>query len=210
MRVSWKWTVVLAVALAVPALCAADQPAERAAPTPTTVNLMLLRQKSVQSDLKIDAELGKKIVDFTNKEFEAWKEAQNLGEADRERKIQELRSANEKFLADNLSEAQRKRLDQIRWQVTGLQQLNTPEVAKLLNLTAEQQTKFKELRDEARTQLEQIFDPKNRESRTEMLKKFREETDKKVEAVLTDEQKAKAREMVGEPFNGELSFEGPE
>jgi hypothetical protein len=206
MRVSWKWTVVLAV----PALCAADQPAERAAPTPTTVNLMLLRQKSVQNDLKIDAELGKKIVEFTNMEYEAWKEAQNLGEAERDRKVEELRRANEKFLADNLSEAQRKRLDQIRWQVTGLQQLNKPEVAKLLNLTAEQQRKLKELHDEARTQLEQVFDPKNRESRTEKLAKLREEVDKKVEAVLTDEQKAKAREIVGEPFNGELNFEGPE
>jgi hypothetical protein len=206
MRVSWKWTVVLAV----PALCAADQPAERAAPNPTTVNLILLREKSVQADLKIGPELGRKIVEFTNKEYEAWKEAQNLGEAEREQKVKELQRANEKFLEDNLSEAQRKRLDQIRWQVTGLQQLNKPEVAKVLNLTEEQQKKFKEMQAEARTQLEQIFDPKNRETRTEKLAKLREEIDKKVEAVLTDEQKAKARELVGEPFNGELVFDGPE
>jgi hypothetical protein len=206
MRVSWKWTVVLAV----PALCAADQPPERHAPSPTTINLMLLRQKSVQSDLKIDPELGRKIVEFTNKEYEAWKEAQNLSEAERETKVQELHRTNEKFLADNLSDAQRKRLNQIRWQVTGLQLLCTPEVAKLLSLTDEQQKKFKEMHAECRSQLEQIFDPKNRETRTEKLAKLRAEVDKQVEAVLTDEQKAKARELVGEPFNGEITFDGPE
>jgi hypothetical protein len=206
MRVSWKWTVVLAV----PALCAADQPAERAAPTPTTVNLILLRQKSVQDDLKIAPDLGKKIVEFTNKEYEAWKEAQSLGVTEREEKVKELQRANEKFLEENLSEAQRKRLDQIRLQVTGLLQLNKPEVAKLLNLTEEQQKKFKDMLEDARTQLEQIFDPKNRETRTEKLAKLRTEIDQKIESVMTDEQKAKARELVGEPFNGELVFEGPE
>jgi hypothetical protein len=206
MRDLWKWTVVLAV----PALCAADQPAERSVPSPTTVNLILLRQKSVQEDLKIAPELGRKIVEFTNKEFEAWQEVQKLNESEREPKIKELQNANEKFLAENLSEGQRKRLDQIRWQVTGLMLLTKPEVAKMLNLTEEQQTKFKEMQAEARGQLEQLFGPGSREGRTEKLAKLRAEIDRKVEAILTDEQKAKAKELVGERFNGELVLEGPE
>jgi hypothetical protein len=191
-------------------LCAADQPAEQFVPSPTTTNLILLRQKSVQEDLKIAPELGKKIVEFTDKEYQAWQEAQKLNETEREQKIKELQGANEKFLAENLSEGQRKRLDQIRWQVTGLIQLTRPEVAKMLNLTEEQQKKFKEMRAEARGELEQLLGPGGREGRTEKLAKLRADIDKKVEAVLTDEQKAKARELVGERFNGELSLEGPE
>jgi hypothetical protein len=206
MRAFWKCTLILAV----PALCAAEEPAERAAPNPTTVDLILLREKSVQEDLKLDAALARKIVEFTNKQYEAFQDALKLGEADREQKIKALQTENERFLAANLSEAQRKRVDQIRWQVTGLQQLNNPEVAKLLNLTNDQQQKFKELHTAARAQLEKVFADKSREARTEQLSKLRAEIDKKIESLLTDEQKAKAKELVGEPFNGELIFEGPE
>jgi hypothetical protein len=43
-----------------------------------------------------------------------------------------------------------------------------------------------------------------------MLAKLRAETRKKILAELTDEQKAKVREMVGAPFEGEIVFEEPE
>jgi hypothetical protein len=204
MQFLWKWTLVLAV----PALVAADQPAERNYPSPTTVNLILLRQRSVQEDLKVSAELGKKIDEFTNKEYLSFQEALKLGDAEREAKIKELGEANDKFLAENLSEGQRKRLDQIRWQVTGLHQLTKPEVAKLLGLTEEQQQKFKEMHAAALKQLEEVFSA--REGKNEKFAKLRAEIDKKVEAALTEEQKAKARELVGERFTGEITIEAPE
>jgi hypothetical protein len=52
-------------------LTAADDPAEQHVPDGVTVQLILLRQKSVQADLKITPELAKKIIDFTKKEYEA-------------------------------------------------------------------------------------------------------------------------------------------
>ena len=132
--------------LAVPAmLVAADQPAENLFPDDVTVHLVLLRQKSVQEELKITAELAKKISEFTNKEYEAFQKALQLGEKEREPRLEALEKENQKFLDDNLTPAQRKRLDQITMQVTGLQQLTRPEVAKLLNLTEAQQQKFKEM-----------------------------------------------------------------
>ncbi len=209
MHAFWRWILVLTV----PALwVAAALPAEPepAPPNETTIQLILLREKSVQKELKISPELSKKIMDFTNKEYEAFQKAQQLSMAEREKKLMELERTNRKFLADNLSAGQRKRLRQIAVQVTGLAQLTKPQVARLLNLTNEQQQKFKKMRDEARKELEAIMDVKNRQERNAKLAKLREDIDKKVEAVLTDEQKKKVRELVGEPFKGEILLEGPQ
>ena len=189
---------------------AADEPADQLAPNDVTVHLILLRQKSVQEELKITAELAKKISEFTNKEYEAFQKALQLGEKEREPRLEALEKENQKFLDDNLTPAQRKRLDQITMQVTGLQQLTRPEVIKLLNLTAEQQQKFKAMQQEARKELEEIVGAKNREGRNEKLAKLRADIDKKVEAALTPEQKAKAKEIVGEPFKGKILLEEPE
>jgi Spy/CpxP family protein refolding chaperone len=197
--------------LAVPALLvAADEPADQLAPNDVTVHLILLRQKSVQEALKLTPELTKKVVEFTNKEYEAFQKAMQLGEKEREAKLLELEKANQKFLADNLTAAQNKRLDQITMQVTGLQQLTRPEVVKLLSLTEAQQRKFAEMQKEARKELEGILGAKDREGRNEKLAKLRADIDQKVEAVLTREQKEKAKELVGEPFKGRLLLEGPE
>jgi Spy/CpxP family protein refolding chaperone len=202
------WT--LALALAVPAACVAAEPAEAVVPEGTTIQLLLLRQKSVQEDLKITPEVAQKIAEFTTKESGEYQKALKLGEKERQEKIEELERANRKFLEDNLSAAQRKRLAQITLQVTGLQQLTRPEAARALNLTEEQQNKFKEMQKEARKAFVELINSKDREGRNEKLAKLREEIDKKIEAVLTDEQKAKAKELIGEPFKGKLVFEDSE
>jgi hypothetical protein len=180
------------------------------APETTTAQLLLLRQKSVQKELKLTDDNVKKIMEFTNKESNEYGKALRLDATERERKIEELERANKKFLADNLSAGQRKRLAQITLQVTGIYQLGRPEVAKVLNLTEEQQTKFEDLQKETRKALEEIITSTERAGKTEKLAKLREETNKKIMAALTDEQKAKAREIVGEPFKGEIVFEEPD
>jgi hypothetical protein len=189
---------------------AAEPADEPLVPEGTTVQLILLRQKSVQEELKVSADLAKMIKEFTDKEYEAFQGAVKLNEKEREQKLEELEKANQKFLADNLSAAQRKRLDQIAMQVTGLRQLTRPEVAKVLDLTDEQQKKFADMQKEAAKDFEAIMGDKDRAGRTAKLAKLRADIDKKVEAVLTDKQKEKARELVGEPFKGELVIEDRE
>jgi Spy/CpxP family protein refolding chaperone len=204
MRTFWKWALVLAV----PAVWAATaRPADVIIPDDVTVQLLLLRQKSVQDELKLTPDAVKKIMDFTDKEAEAYAKAQASGEDERKKKEDALESDNKKFIEDNLSADQRKRLNQIALQVTGLAQLNKAEVIKALNLTDDQQKKFKDLQEKARKAFEELLDPKNREGRNEKLAKLREEERKQIDAILTDEQKAKAKEIVGEPFKGELLFE---
>jgi DNA-binding MarR family transcriptional regulator len=198
-----KWVLVLAV----PATLVAAQQPEPIAPEGTTIKLILLRQKSVQQELKLTPEVVKTIFEFTSREYDAEQRAEKLSEKEREQKFQELEKANEKFLADTLTAAQRKRLDQITLQVTGLEQLTRPEVIKVLSITEEQQRKFKEMQKEAHKELEEIIGAK--EGRNEKLAKLRAEIDKKVLAVLTDKQKEIARELVGEPFKGEIVLEEP-
>jgi hypothetical protein len=201
MRTLWKWALVLAI----PAGWVAAQQPDEAIPDETTVQLLLLRQKSVQKELQLGPDFAKKITDFTNKEADAYLDALKLKDAESKKKIEELEQTNKKFIEDHLNAAQRKRLEQIGMQVTGLQQLTRPEGAKALDLTEQQQTKFRELYKEARKQLEDII--MSKEGRNEKLAKLRKEVDSKIGAVLTDAQKKKAREIVGEPFTGELLFE---
>jgi Spy/CpxP family protein refolding chaperone len=209
MRTFCKWALVLAAGTvwAAPARAGGQDDV----PGKTTFQLLLLRQKSVQQELKITPEQAKKIQEFCNKEHEAFLKAVKLGKEEAEKKILELRAANQKFLEDNLSEAQRKRLGQIYLQVTALHQLVQPEAAKALNLTDAQQTKFKEMHAEARKKFFAILEAKeNREARHQKLKQMREEVYKAIGEVLTAEQKAKAKELVGEEFKGELQFDDPE
>jgi hypothetical protein len=203
MRTLYTWGLVLAVTSTA---VAADDEAP-IAPETTTAQLMLLRQKSVQQELKISPDLAKKIAEFTNKESAEYGKSLKLKDSDRKGKFEELEKANKKFLEDNLSAEQRKRLEQITLQVTGLHQLTRPEVVKALSLTDEQQKKFKEMQKEGRAELEAIFNDPKREGKNEKLAKYREATFKKIEDALTDAQKTKVKELVGEIFKGEIVFE---
>src|SRR5262249_23805010 len=99
-----KWLLVLAV----PALgWAAAPPADEISREGTTVPLLLLRQKSVQAELKLTPEVVKKIMDFTNKEADEYLKDLKLGEQERQKKIDELEKEEKKFLEDLLTPAQR-------------------------------------------------------------------------------------------------------
>jgi hypothetical protein len=205
MRNFTKWVVVLLV----PAVWAATAwPAEAPIPEGTTVKLLLLRQKSVQKELELGADEIKKIMDFTAMESEAAHKAAELGEGERREAFEKLLRLNDKFLSDTLTPKQSKRLDQITMQFTALYHLTKPEAAKELNLTDDQVNKFKEMQTEGRKALAELL--QDRAGRTEKFAKLREETRMKILALLTDDQKAKIREMVGPPFEGEIVFEEPD
>lgn len=201
---TWKCVLILAVPVL---LVAADSPEERLIPERTTIELLLLRQKSVQKELNVSPGLATRVGQFTSMQSERFRGVLKLGEEQRKQRLMELAKVNKRFLDDNLTAAQRKRLFQITLQTTGLHELNRPEVAKELNLSEEQQQKFKDLQKQHRKELAEIIHPKGRETRSAKLAKLREDTREKIQAILTGEQKAKVREMVGEPFKGEILFE---
>jgi hypothetical protein len=207
MRTFMKWVVVLLV----PAVFGATaRPAEPAVPEGTTVKLLLLRQKSVQKELEISADVVKKILAFTDGQSAAVKKVLELGDAERKEAFEKLAKENDKFLTDTLTEKQGKRLNQIMMQFTALTQLTKPEMVKDLKLSDEQVKKLKDLQMEARKALVDLLQSKDAAGKSEKLAKTREETRMKILAILTDEQKAKVREMAGPPFEGEIVFEEPE
>jgi Spy/CpxP family protein refolding chaperone len=204
MRTFMNWAMVLIVPAA---FVATARSAEPVVPTGATVKLLLLRQKSVQKELELTPEVTQKILAFTTMQSEAVQKAAGQGDAALKEAFVQLAKQNEQFLADTLTPKQSKRLDQIVMQFTALTQLTKPETAKALNLSDEQVQKLKDLQTEAHKALVDLLEAK--EGRTEKLAKLREETRTKILALLTDEQKAKVREMAGPPFEGEIVFEEP-
>jgi Spy/CpxP family protein refolding chaperone len=202
-----NWAVVLLVSTVFGETARAADPV---LPEGTTVKLLLLRQKSVQKELELTPETIKKIMDFTQAQSEAAQKTANLGEAARKEAFEKLLKENDKFLADNLNAKQSKRLDQIMMQFTALTQLTKPEMVKELKLTDDQVTKFKEMQTATRKAMVEVLEAPAGAGKNEKFAKLREETRKKILVVLTDDQKAKVREMAGPPFEGEIVFEEPE
>lgn len=204
MRRIWKAATVLAISII---WVAAAQTQEMPLPDGTTVKLILLRQKSVQKELNLAADDVNKIMEFTSKQYETARKLLGLTEDERKEKFSALEKENKKFLADSLKPDQRKRLDQITMQLTGLMQLTRPQIIKQLKLTEAQVGKVKQLQKEARKKLAELIDAKGSEGRNEKLAKLREQTRKNIMELFTEEQRVIARQMVGEPFTGELVFE---
>jgi Spy/CpxP family protein refolding chaperone len=204
---TWKWVLVLALSVA---WAPAARAGEGVVPEGTTVQLLLLRQKSVQQELKLTPDVTRKIMEFTNKQHDAFLAAMKLGKAEAREKLKAMEEENQQFLKDTLTPGQDKRLIQITLQTTGLHQLSRPEVAKVLKLTKDQQQKFSAIQKAANEKLAKLLYATNPEERKERFAKLREETRKEVRALLTAEQKATVDELVGAPFNGDIIIEGPE
>jgi hypothetical protein len=204
-----------ALTLAIPAVLVAtarpeDQPADQTVPHGTTAKLLLLRQKSVQEELKLSPEVVKKIQDFTNKQADALGDVLRLDQAERAKKLEAMEAANKQFVTDTLTKEQDHRLDQITMQITGLYQVTRPEIIKALGLTPDQVKEFTRMQKEAREGLAALLKDPNKEGRGEKLNQQNRETRKKIMSLLTDEQRAKVRELVGAPFEGKIVLEeGP-
>jgi hypothetical protein len=200
--------VLLAAALCVGPARPADEDHHLIA-TEETVELMLLRQKSVQNELKIGGDEAKKIHDFTSRQWEKAQDLAKTGKEEREKKFDEMAKENEKFLDDCLKPDQRKRLKQIAMQRAGLLWIARSDVATELGLSDEQKQKVKELHKEAHKEAMEIL--RAHEGKTiqrEKLHEMRMKDRKRLMSILTADQKKKWKEMIGEEFKGELTF-GP-
>jgi Spy/CpxP family protein refolding chaperone len=210
MRTFSQWALVLAVpAIWVGTSWAAEEEAQMV-PEGTTIQLILLRQKSVRQDLGLTPDHTSKIFEFTAKQYDAAREAVKLGQDERRQKFEALKQENEQFLKENLTPEQRKRLDQITLQVVGLLWVAQPEIARELNLTDEQRQKAKELREQTRKEARDLFRSSDRQERREKYAKLRQETRRKLHELLTENQRAKWKELVGRPFQGPVEYEEAE
>ncbi|HEV3005281.1 MAG TPA: hypothetical protein VGX78_12515 [Pirellulales bacterium] len=198
----------LALAILVPWASAAPLADEnvKLVPEEGAVEIMLLRQPSVQKELKLTDGEAEKILSHANKQWKAAHEASKLEEPARDKKFVEMTKENERFLDETLEKEQRKRLDQITLQVAGLLCVTRPNVASKLALTDEQKKRAAQFQQEARAEMEALIHTESDETKQEKLRELRQTSRKRLLDLLTDKQEATWKELTGEPFHGEILF----
>ncbi|MCS7015476.1 MAG: hypothetical protein NZM42_05065 [Gemmatales bacterium] len=169
----------------------------------------LLTQESVQADLKLTDEQKSKIRTLQEEQRQAFRDLANLGREERAKRMRELTEKTDKELSTLLKPEQAKRLNQIQLQLRLRQGnygaiLNDPEIVAQLNLTSEQKEKVQQINAEGE-KLRESFQAGNREEIFKRLQELRG----KYESVLTEQQKARLKELGGEPFTGEIRFGPP-
>jgi Spy/CpxP family protein refolding chaperone len=172
---------------------------------------LLLANKSVQQELKVDeaqaAKLNTLAQDQMEKQREQFQKLQDLSQEERREKIQELSrtsaAALRKELEEVLKPEQIKRFQQIQIQQAGILGAATmPRVQETLNLTDEQRTKLRTIQEEQQESMRDIFQSAGDDRAAAMTKMadLRKKTNEKALAVLTDSQKASWKDLTGEPF----------
>ncbi len=140
-----------------------------------------------------------------------WRGLRDLSEEERRKKMQEIKQANDKKVAEVIEPDQYKRLKQISWQVLGPFAFRDPAIVSGLNMTVEEQEKSDKIRREGRDEMGQLFEKVKGNFDGETIEKFSKISDAtrdKIVAILTSEQKAKWQEMLGPEFTGKLDFGG--
>ncbi len=171
---------------------------------------MLLTQKSVQKELKLSDDQIKKLEAALAKQKEIYQGLGDLDAKERAKKLAQLSVAGEKAISETLKPEQIKRFVEISRHHEGLHQsveAKDGEVAAALRLTDDQKAKIKTIGEELGTEVREAVKAAAGD-RTKMAAKMqdlRKSGDEKLMKLLTDEQKTKWRELIGEPFKGELT-----
>jgi Spy/CpxP family protein refolding chaperone len=173
----------------------------------------LLRNDSVQKELKVSDDQKTKLKEAVEKVREDHKgdfaKLQDVPEDQRMEKAGEIMRAQAKdyykAAAGVLDDKQIKRLKQIDIQQQGTRALSDPDIQKGLKITDEQKKKILAISEEQGKKMRELFGGGFNEETRKKMADLRKETEDKVNAVLTDDQKKTLKEMKGEPF--EIKFE---
>ena len=159
--------------------------------------------------MKLTADQIQKVEAAFQKQMESFQGFRDLSEEERTKKFQEMTKENEKFVADNLKPDQAKRLNQISLQRQGAGALADEKVAKELNLTDDQKGKIKDILEDSRNQIQELFQGGFSEEARTKSQEIRNAATEKALNLMTADQKSKWKEMTGAPFKGEIRFGPP-
>lgn len=181
-------------------------------------HVSLLSEDSVRDHLQITPEQIQQIDDLTERRRNAFSDFRAYRNKSREemRQLFEKRARETKQeLSKLLDVPQMQRLEQISLQLRGTQSFSSPEVAEEINLTDAQIAAIKQIKEDAYREIRNAWhdrhrdrnrDEQSRKQSHEIFKQSRRTTNEKLLGVLTAEQLAAWRGLLGEPFNGELRF----
>jgi Spy/CpxP family protein refolding chaperone len=229
MRSTWTWVVALAVALVAADAASAQEGKQRRRGQGQGQGqgqgrgfggmmggggglAMLLGNEGVQKELKLSEEQTAKVKEFAEAQGEKMREAFGGGRPDFE-KMREMQKASteaaEKLVKETLKPEQQKRLKQIQLQQGGLMAFASEEVQKGLSLTDEQKEKLKTLGSDMQKDMQELrqggFSPETMQKTRALTKEYMG----KAADMLTDDQKAKWKEMTGEPFEVQMQRRRP-
>ena len=135
--------------------------------------------------------------------------------------MQDITKETTKTIDTTLKADQKKRLHQLELQQRGLSALAAPAnarnpnaqastLAKDLNVTEDQQKQIRDIVAGNREKMQEIFQNAagNREEATKKMAELNKSTNEKIAGLLTADQKAKWKEMTGEPYKGQLPAAG--
>jgi hypothetical protein len=195
-----RFTLVALVAAAVfVPLAHAQQRTRGGVRLGSVTSARLLAIDTVQTELKLSDNQKKKAGEINETLTKARRELfQKVAKESRERaeKVAELDSSADASVKELLSDEQEKRLGELLLQVNGASELLKKDVADALHITEAQNKKLTEANRanaKARKEALENFEG-DRQAKTAELK---QEEDKKLLAILTDEQKKKFDEMQG-------------
>lgn len=211
-------TAALVLAFALPLCLAQDkgrdqnrdanrQPNQKQMAREEVMEIMLLGQKSVRDELKLDQEESRKISAFTAKQHQTVAEVHKLPDAQQQSRWEELMRQNEQFLQSALKPDQRKRLEQIGMQTCGLLFLTRDTVARDLNLTDAQQQQARQAQEDAHRKFSEIIQSDKAAGRDQQLADLRRSSEEQLNRILSPEQQRKWKELAGTPFRGRLTFD---
>jgi hypothetical protein len=175
----------------------------------------LLGNPGVQKELKLDASQTEKATALATEVREKMMglrdQLQGLQGQEANAKRQELmKPINEgamKTAHAFIKPEQVKRLHEISLQQQGANALSDPAVAKKLGITDEQAAKVKTILADSQSEMRDLFQSAGDDRQAAMAKvqTLRKETNTKVMALMTEDQKKTWKEMTGEPF--EVTFQ---
>jgi hypothetical protein len=171
---------------------------------------MLLEQDSVRKELKLSADQINKVEEVSQKVREKFQEVFGLKGEERSRRIRAFRGEVEKAIAEVLKPEQMKRLKQISYQMRGGPGFTEPEVAKALALTETQKMDIERINRDTSKLMGQLIDAEpDSAARDKKIRAQRNAGYEQVIKLLTEEQKAKWKELQGKLFKGEIHLKPP-
>jgi hypothetical protein len=170
---------------------------------------MMLRMPEVQSELKLTDAQKTQVDEMLEKLFEGRRgqffQLRELSAEDRQKRMAERRSQEEKQVKGILTADQQKRYRQLQLQQQGFAALSDRSVQDELKLTDEQRTKVETIQREQGESMRVVFQrdgdgPPDFAAIRPKMEAMRKQTDDKLAAVLTEAQKQQWKEMLGTAF----------
>ncbi|MCZ2342779.1 MAG: hypothetical protein LC104_13465 [Bacteroidales bacterium] len=207
MRRKWTWVAALVVAIAFAGSADAQPGQGRQGGSFGGRGggiMMLITNAEVQKDINLTDDQKDKLASwYESHQDKIAAKTKDIPRNDFRKRMElmaELGKEAEKDVEKFLKPEQVQRIKQIGLQLQGNRALSSETVQKQLGVTEEQKEKFNKISEESREAFRKSFQQGQRPD-FEKMRELQKANEEKYQGILTSDQKAKWKELVGEPFD---------